>query len=301
MRGRRILRDLARAGGVVRRLPISGSAAASAWSAGLPGAAGAGPLRSGPPSTLRPRALRRGIPGHRCSWSPRSRECLGCTARGQGARSGAARCGTPRGTARPSRARRSQPGTAGRPGDRRDGRWRPTRATVHDQDRPGSNAVTTNGSRTRAAVVTVPRAPSPKSPCSSEAERTEGPHSGHSSRSTKTAHTASAGTATSRVAHTRLTATAAGVLSRHHDRTVKRAPARDRRRGRRPTRCPTERRIRLSGTSSGEPATEAWVIRPGCSIRLSTAPSDSASVNSFVAAATRSAASGRCGHRRRAT
>ena len=43
---------------------------------------------------------------------------------------------------------------------------------------------------------------------------------------------------------------------------------------------PTDSRIRLSGTSSGEPAAEAWVIWPGCSMRLSTAPSDSASVNS---------------------
>ena len=54
---------------------------------------------------------------------------------------------------------------------------------------------------------------------------------------------------------------------------------------------PTDSRSRSSGTSSGDPATEAWVISPGCSIRLSTAPSDSASVNSSVAPATRLAAS----------
>ena len=39
-------------------------------------------------------------------------------------------------------------------------------------------------------------------------------------------------------------------------------------------------------TSSGEPATEAWVIRPGCSISDSTAPSDSASVKSRCGATT---------------
>ena len=39
---------------------------------------------------------------------------------------------------------------------------------------------------------------------------------------------------------------------------------------------PTDSRIRSAGTSSGEPAAEACVIAPGCSIRLSTAPSDSA-------------------------
>ena len=33
-----------------------------------------------------------------------------------------------------------------------------------------------------------------------------------------------------------------------------------------------------AGTSSGEPAADAWVMRPGCSISDSTAPSDSASV-----------------------
>ena len=49
---------------------------------------------------------------------------------------------------------------------------------------------------------------------------------------------------------------------------------------------PTDSRTRFGGTSSGEPATDAWVIAPGCSMRLSTAPSDSASVNTRVAAAT---------------
>ena len=38
----------------------------------------------------------------------------------------------------------------------------------------------------------------------------------------------------------------------------------------------------VGGTSSAEPATEACVIRPGCSISDSTPPSDSASVNSRV-------------------
>ena len=47
---------------------------------------------------------------------------------------------------------------------------------------------------------------------------------------------------------------------------------------------PTDRRTSDAGTSSGEPATEAWVMRPGCSISDSTAPSDSASVNSSVCA-----------------
>ena len=62
-----------------------------------------------------------------------------------------------------------------------------------------------------------------------------------------------------------------------------RAPARGRRRGRRPTRC------RPRG-ARGWPAPRAASRRPrrassapGCSIRLSTAPSDSASVNSSVA------------------
>ena len=38
---------------------------------------------------------------------------------------------------------------------------------------------------------------------------------------------------------------------------------------------PTLSRIRSAGTSSGVPATEAWVILPGCSISDSTPPSDS--------------------------
>ena len=54
---------------------------------------------------------------------------------------------------------------------------------------------------------------------------------------------------------------------------------------------PTESRTRLSGTSSAEPATEAWVIAAGCSISDSTPPSDSARVKISVAAQTRSAAS----------
>ena len=58
-----------------------------------------------------------------------------------------------------------------------------------------------------------------------------------------------------------------------------------------PSSIPTDSRTRLSGTSSGEPAAEAWVIAPGCSMRLSTAPSDSASVKISVEAATRIAAS----------
>src|SRR4051794_16436405 len=43
---------------------------------------------------------------------------------------------------------------------------------------------------------------------------------------------------------------------------------------------PTDRRTRSAGTSSGEPAALAWVIRPGCSMSDSTPPSDSARVNS---------------------
>ena len=57
--------------------------------------------------------------------------------------------------------------------------------------------------------------------------------------------------------------------------------ARGRRRGRRrldADRQPDER----GSTASGESAAEAWVIRAGCSISDSTAPSDSASVNSCV-------------------
>ena len=35
---------------------------------------------------------------------------------------------------------------------------------------------------------------------------------------------------------------------------------------------PTERRMRAGSTSSGEPATGAWLMRPGCSASDSTAP-----------------------------
>ena len=48
---------------------------------------------------------------------------------------------------------------------------------------------------------------------------------------------------------------------------------------------PTERRTRSAGTSRAEPATEACVIRPGCSISDSTPPSDSPRVNSRGAVA----------------
>src|SRR3954454_6040130 len=54
---------------------------------------------------------------------------------------------------------------------------------------------------------------------------------------------------------------------------------------------PTDSRTRSAGTSSGDPAALAWVIRPGCSISDSTPPSDSASVNSRVRSQTLSAAS----------
>ena len=54
---------------------------------------------------------------------------------------------------------------------------------------------------------------------------------------------------------------------------------------------PTDSRTSESGTSSAEPATDMCVIWPGCSISDSTPPSDSARVNSSVAAHTRSAAS----------
>ena len=53
---------------------------------------------------------------------------------------------------------------------------------------------------------------------------------------------------------------------------------------------PTDSRTRSSGTSSGLPATDACVIRPGCSINDSTPPSDSASVNSLARSHTSSAA-----------
>ena len=45
---------------------------------------------------------------------------------------------------------------------------------------------------------------------------------------------------------------------------------------------PTDSRTRSPGTSSGEPAALAWVIRPGCSISDSTPPSDSPSTNSLA-------------------
>src|SRR5262249_54622120 len=45
---------------------------------------------------------------------------------------------------------------------------------------------------------------------------------------------------------------------------------------------PTERRTRLRGAANGASALEACVMRAGCSIRLSTAPSDSASWKSVV-------------------
>src|SRR6266699_2803401 len=45
---------------------------------------------------------------------------------------------------------------------------------------------------------------------------------------------------------------------------------------------PTESLTRSAGTSSGEPAAEAWVILAGCSISDSTPPSDSPSVNNLV-------------------
>ena len=54
---------------------------------------------------------------------------------------------------------------------------------------------------------------------------------------------------------------------------------------------PQERRIRASGTSRAEPATEAWVIVDGTSMSDSTPPSDSARVNSRVDAQIASARS----------
>ncbi len=45
---------------------------------------------------------------------------------------------------------------------------------------------------------------------------------------------------------------------------------------------PTDRRTRSSGTSSAEPAVDACVIAPGCSMSDSTPPSDSASVKISV-------------------
>lgn len=54
---------------------------------------------------------------------------------------------------------------------------------------------------------------------------------------------------------------------------------------------PTEMRTRSAGTSSAEPAAEACVMRPGCSIRDSTPPSDSPSVNTLARLQTSTAAS----------
>ena len=69
---------------------------------------------------------------------------------------------------------------------------------------------------------------------------------------------------------------------------------RGRRGGRRPGRpavsSPTDSRTSAGSTASGEPSADACVIRAGCSISDSTAPSDSASVNSRVRATTSSAA-----------
>ena len=70
-------------------------------------------------------------------------------------------------------------------------------------------------------------------------------------------------------------------------------PRRGRRSGRRGARCPTESRTSSSGTSSGDPATLAWVIGPGTSISDSTPPSDSARKKSSVRRATSSASSRR--------
>src|SRR5262245_23296837 len=54
---------------------------------------------------------------------------------------------------------------------------------------------------------------------------------------------------------------------------------------------PTERRIRFFGAANGASAVEACVIRAGCSIRLSTPPSDSASLKTFVRATSATASS----------
>src|SRR5688572_10685112 len=54
---------------------------------------------------------------------------------------------------------------------------------------------------------------------------------------------------------------------------------------------PTESRTRLRGAANGASAVEACVIRAGCSIRLSTPPSDSASWKSFVRPTSSTAAS----------
>ena len=53
---------------------------------------------------------------------------------------------------------------------------------------------------------------------------------------------------------------------------------------------PTESRTSAASTCNGEPAADACVIWPGCSMSDSTAPSDSASVNSSVRRTTSSAA-----------
>jgi hypothetical protein len=54
---------------------------------------------------------------------------------------------------------------------------------------------------------------------------------------------------------------------------------------------PTESRTRFAGGAKGAPAVEAWVIRAGCSIRLSTPPRDSASWKSLVRATSSTASS----------
>ena len=61
-------------------------------------------------------------------------------------------------------------------------------------------------------------------------------------------------------------------------RTVSRAWARSATRSSAAS-MPTDTRTSAGSTSSGEPAADAWVMRPGCSMSDSTAPSDSASVN----------------------
>src|SRR5206468_1697283 len=54
---------------------------------------------------------------------------------------------------------------------------------------------------------------------------------------------------------------------------------------------PTESRTRFRGAAKGASAVDAWVMRAGCSIRLSTPPSDSASLKIFVSATRRTASS----------
>src|SRR4029453_8066204 len=54
---------------------------------------------------------------------------------------------------------------------------------------------------------------------------------------------------------------------------------------------PTESRMRLRGAANGESAVDACVICAGCSIRLSTPPSDSARVQTLVRATISTASS----------